>query len=401
VACEEGKFSDSYSQLATCTPCSPACAAGTRESQECTKQHDRVCIPVQCRECPAGSFTLGCDVAQNDPGVCQTCAECAPGQRRVGCGGLSQGSCEACPPGSFQGGRSAEPSCLPCSQFDCLEHEYIVSECSATADRVCGTCADAAAACDVGTYLEGCGNSSSGACVPCAPCDQPGHYRASCHALSPGTCTPCSSGFFHPGTGDPAACLPCTSACNGSSTSSYVAETCSASNDTTCAACSGLTCPMGFYRVGCGVADGEGECKRCAQCYAGSFISSECTPEANTICQPCAACNATYQELSPCSGTRTYDDKVCVLPSTTSPRPTTSISLSTTPLPVIQVVRVSLLLPIAPDEFDEAAQILLLGAVAAASGVDLSQVSIAGMSVVEVRRRLLAQAVKGGVGMPL
>ena len=216
------------------------------------------------------------------------------------CGGVSKGMCQACPTRSFQPNNSSASTCLPCIEQSCADDEFMLSECSATADRQCSACSKLALACAQGSYLEGCGGASPGACTACPPCEA-GNLRTSCHGTSAGECSACPHGSFHPGTGDPLACLPCTSSCKNTGTTpaasasstttpapftsstpaptttslsqfaaQYIAAGCTRTQDITCGECGQLTCKSGFYRVDCGLLEKVGECKQCSTCSQGS-----------------------------------------------------------------------------------------------------------------------------------
>jgi hypothetical protein len=313
VTCQNDTFSDTYSSAPACAACAPKCAPGLVQTRECTALQDRICAPAECTECPPDFFTAGCHVNLSITGSCQPCAKCAPGERRMGCGGVSNGMCKACPTRSFQPNNSSASTCLPCTEQSCADDEFMLSECSATAERQCSTwspaaCSQLALACAQGSYLEGCGGALPGACTACPPCEA-GNFRTSCHDTSSGECSACPHGSFHPGTGYPLACLPCTSSCKNTgttpavSTSSttvahfnssttpapftsstpaptttshsqfaaqYVVAGCTRTQDTTCGECGQLTCKPGFYRVDCGLLEKAGECKQCATCSQGT-----------------------------------------------------------------------------------------------------------------------------------
>ena len=231
VPCENGTFSDTYSSAPACGDCAQECALGLMQTHDCTALQNRLCAPATCVMCPLGSFTAGCNVDLSIAGACQSCAECAPGERRVGCGALSEGACEACPARTFQPLSTAASSCLPCTEQSCAQDEFVLHECSATADRQCATCSQAALACAQGSYLQGCGGPFPGNCTACPPCEA-GHFRTSCNGTSVGECVPCPSGSYNPGTGDPLACIPCTSSCNATNTSTRSSSNISQHNPT-------------------------------------------------------------------------------------------------------------------------------------------------------------------------
>lgn len=330
VTCQNGTFSDSYSSAPACTACAPKCVPGLVETRECTALQDRICAPAECTECPPGFFIAGCHVSLSLAGSCQPCASCALGERRLGCGGLSKGMCQTCPTRSFQPNKSSASMCLPCNEQSCADDEFELSECSATADRQCSACSHLALACAQGSYLEGCGGGLPGACTACPPCEA-GNFRTSCHGTSAGECSACPHGSFHPGTGYPLACHPCTSSCKNTGTTpaastsnttvapfnpttsttppeqttsttapepttsssttpaplisstpaptttslsqfaaQYIVAGCTRTQDTTCGECGQLTCKPGFYRVDCGLLEKAGECKQCAICSQGT-----------------------------------------------------------------------------------------------------------------------------------
>ncbi len=91
---------------------------------------------------------------------CLACEDCAAGSYRVGCGGLTAGTCN---------------TCQVCTQ---------------------------------GFYLQGCGGQRAGACISCAdtPCPS-GMERVGCEKSSPGTCIK----TWHPNPPPPVvSCSMCT-----------------------------------------------------------------------------------------------------------------------------------------------------------------------------------------------
>ena len=427
--CQHGKYAVGSPTETKCTACT-VCQPGYKEARACTAKQDRICVPVVCTACPVGQYTQGCldpnacatqdcMANQTDTGSCVNCEPCAPGEMRVGCGGVEAGRCVLCQTGSYSVNGTG---CLPCSTEECPSGQFESSDCSATGDRVCSLCAAEARRCAEGQYLQDCGEAygsltqispgsghlqnqtrRSGQCVECAACP-PGLRRDGCGGTAAGECVACPNGTYVSSNNT---CANCSSGCGEGS---YQSKPCSDTSDIECVACEDLAkqkCGSGTYLI---CERDSYECKRCSACNEGFFIKTNCSATNNTECQPCAPCNTTetpgYTLVSPCTGRSHSPDSVCRAPLTTSTMIAGSTTSTTSPThpqttPVKTIVRVSLVLPMSVADFDDVTtRAALVQAIAAAAGVDPTDVSIAGVSGQERRRaglaarRLFAQGVK-------
>jgi hypothetical protein len=154
--------------------------------------------------------------------------------------------------------KTKQGSCRSCSP--CGSTEYMVSECTAHADRVCAACLGLPA-CQHGYFREGCGNGNEGQCVPCRA-TRPGFYRVECgptdHLLEGGhsmQCDECEAEYYRGGCGglEPPSCL--------SAGSCKKCEDCGPDSWRNCG-----NLPRGdvFYE--------PGECKPCEVCPVGQYI---------------------------------------------------------------------------------------------------------------------------------
>lgn len=208
-----------------------------------------------CLTCPSGKFNSGCtDVAS---GTCYYCSNiCNPGSYvTTFCGGTTQGTCTACPIGTFTSYYSA--TVTACST--CTSGSYApITEWGATSCNACPQC-------PVGKYMTGCVNESPGTCVEC----KVGTYSAG-GATFCNDCFSCGPGYYVSGCGGAyqGTCYNCPS---GTYTDERTASSCK-----TCQAC-----PRGFYLSGCG-----GQFPgTCIQCSAGTYSN---VPGA-AACTPCAS----------------------------------------------------------------------------------------------------------------
>ena len=405
VQCEAGKYTVAPGET-SCSDCD-TCSPGQKEVLPCTATQNRACVDVVCTVCGEGNYTKGCNVSELHPGSCVPCEPCVPGQMRVpGCGGTEPGTCAPCANGTFS--PDGEGSCRVCNtSLECPEGSF-ESHCTATVDSNCSSCSAQALLCDLTQYLKGCGGNSPGHCEACAslPACPAGSHRAGCGGAHEGDCVACPEGtYVFEGT----SCLECSSTCGAGM---HKVDDCSDTSDITCVDCDSVAevlCGAGTYLASCG--EGSYECKSCSLCYEGFYIEAACSALSNTVCQQCAPCNTSetpdYILVSPCPGNSSDPyHRVCRPPPTTSANiPTTTTTTAPRPVtpsttPVLKVVRVSLVMPMSLDEFDDNAQMLMVQAIAQAAGVEPSQVRIAGITAQELRRGgapgrlLLAQGVK-------
>ncbi|EKX43886.1 hypothetical protein GUITHDRAFT_110005 [Guillardia theta CCMP2712] len=116
--------------------------------------------------------------------------------------------------------------CLGCKV--CSSFQYEVSSCSQSADRVCSDCN--LRPCNVGEYLQGCGNGSAGTCTQCHRCLSNQFVTSNCTKFQNTNCSDCR-------------------ACSGTQ---YEYSACSLYSNRVCHECSEIQCPPGTYLAGCG-----------------------------------------------------------------------------------------------------------------------------------------------------
>jgi hypothetical protein len=300
---------------------------------------------VKCDTCEADYFRDACGGADEplSPGVCKRCEDCGHGNWRDGCGTpwsvwIYPGDCKPCQncgENKFLTGCEylSPGTCADCKE--CSADEYMVTQCSNSADRTCAPCSSLPT-CPPGQYRKDCGLGNEGECAPC-PVPPLGFYHVQCGGLSPGRdvrCGECAEGHFNynckdnsPGQCelcgaceageyraecgtwiDPGHCEPCPQCpaehhlvnCKGNSPGScapcyvcardeYETMPCTNSQNRECAKCAQLpSCGEGFYRADCGLGS-EGTCKACAACPEGSFRQG-CGGESPGTCAACGEC---------------------------------------------------------------------------------------------------------------
>ena len=255
------------------------------------------CAPGNYMSTPysaGNATTLGAD------GVCSLCSSCPVGFYMTGCSGTSNGTCNACPPGSttavlgstsisqcvvragYYGDSASATTLTQCNTgFACpgggnigVNVSTVNTACPANVSfslaaglASCTTCS--AAACTAGTSLSGCGGASNGTCAPCSP----GYYSAG-SATSCTLCTSsCNAGSYLDGCGGASAgsCAACAN------------NTYSAANAMNCTICVS-SCNPGTYLDNCG-GTSAGTCKNCSAGYASNVTGA-------TSIATCTQCTA-------------------------------------------------------------------------------------------------------------
>jgi formylglycine-generating enzyme len=234
-----------------------------------------VCSDGQCAgECVPGARVCNGNVpsACDEFGAWQVEDECSPGTPCQGAG-----ECLECPEGSFASGGQ----CLPFA--NCAPGQYVASEGTSTADRVCSTCpsgsfslATNAATCETwtscgpGTFAQSAGTSTSDrGCAACAP----GTFSATDNAAA---CVPCGPDSF---ASDPFAttCQPWKSCVAGT----YILTQGTSTADRVCEECG-----AGTYSVG----SNRGKCTEWSECDPGEMTDAVGTAIADRTCKPIESC---------------------------------------------------------------------------------------------------------------
>ena len=338
--------SPTYFKCAACAPgyisaagdaLCQACPAGT-EQPSAGSSACNPCNPgyvsaspgtPSCSQCPAGTIQFGTNL--------QTCTTCPLGSYS----NAGTTTCLACPANTYsQGGAS---QCTPCPYFSISLGGGGIGQC----------------VCQSG-YLAAYTPS-----VTCAPCPD-GSYSllnaTSCVSCGPGTfsvspavqCTQCARGTYQPSSGL-ASCVPCP------------AGTLSPAGATDCSACPAplyctgggvfYSCPLGTYSNLLGLQSAD----QCPICPVNSFCQSSGEIEA------------------------------CPAHTTSAAGSTSKLNCLCNPGYVCtyrKAVRVNITLPLTQAQFDVIKD-QFLQSVAAAAGVDVSQVSIIGLTLLSPTRRLL------------
>jgi len=219
ITCANGNSPAGSTSQASCT-----CNAGFGGG-------DGKCMLCSRNACAAGSYTVGC--GGTSEGSCQGCAPCDAGFYNDGCLRDTSGTCAACPPDTFALGQ------VVCSSCDavCGEGTFAVG-CGGASQGSCQACGDCAA----GQFRAGCTGISPGTCEACTGCEV-GEYTAGCSGRSgPGACETCLEGTYALEAGLRInACLPCLE-CSGG----MVVYDCTATTGPgTCG-----ECPAGQYTSG-------------------------------------------------------------------------------------------------------------------------------------------------------
>ena len=165
------------------------------------------CMQCSRNLCAAGKFTAGC--SGNSAGSCEGCLACDAGFYREICMRDVPGVCSACPPDTYALGTGPRVVCSACDAA-CGEGTFAIG-CGGASQGSCQACGD----CPVGQYRAGCGVASPGTCVSCAVCEA-GQYTAGCSGRSgPGACESCLERTYALDAGvRTGACLPCLE-CSG------------------------------------------------------------------------------------------------------------------------------------------------------------------------------------------
>ena len=238
----------------------------------------------------------------SNSGTCQSCSilsACVSGKYRLGCAGMSTGSCTDCPTwwggnGQYLSGCSGvnPGSCSNCMP-DCGSGKYRIG-CSGLSAGSCTNCVNN---CPAGTYNLGCGGLSAGSCASC------GDNSAYDAALQQCRCIP---GYSAPDGGNLAPCIACpagkysnlagTVSCSLCLSGKYQDQT----GQTYCKTCSGiLSCPIGQYiSQACGFSS-SGSCTSCPSCPSNSYRSG-CRGGLPGVCEPCSMCRANQYMQSLC-----------------------------------------------------------------------------------------------------
>jgi hypothetical protein len=301
--------------------------AGSSSIEQCTCFPGFTSLGLECTACPRGKYKS----AQGP----QTCTDCSSGTYSGGDARTSIDSCLSCP-------QFAESPQGSASRAQCICRAGYSG--SANLGFAC-------AACEAGKYKEDDGNN---ACTSC----------------------PLNSESQKVGSSDPSTCL------------------CSAGYSTSSGACA--ECPQGTYKSTVGM----GSCRNCQSnsgSEKGSTLPSDCLciPGYDSVDGQCIEIVTT----TPAPTTRTTS-----LPPTPAPPALPPPSLPPTPAPPAlpppsppvatpppppplsdEPIVLSFGLPISVDDFDASAQRKFINGIAAAGGVDPSNVQI--LSVKPARRR--------------
>ena len=278
--------------------------AGSTSHASCTCNEgfggaDGKCMLCSRNSCAAGSYTVGC--GGTSAGSCQGCAPCVAGFFNDGCLRDTSGTCAACPAETFALGQVV---CSACDEV-CGEKTFALG-CGGASQGSCQACGDCAGE----QFRAGCTGISPGTCQACSDCAV-GQFRAACTGISPGTCeacTTCEAGEYTTGCGGASqgscqACgdcarehfrkgctgiLPGTCQACGDCAGGQFRKGCTGVSPGTCQACG--DCAIGQFRTGCtGISPGT--CQACGDCAAGRFRKG-CTGVSPGTCQACTSCEA-------------------------------------------------------------------------------------------------------------
>ena len=344
--CPDGSF-ETTACLQTadqvCTPCSASCPDGEFAVEVCSTVGDRVCGP--CDPCADGTFESGpCTPDQNRQ--CTVCdGACVEGDFEAqACSATTNRLCQTCAASceeqsddeagfalfeSVTCTLSSDRECTEC-RTECPEAQFMVAECSASADRVCAACT----VCPIESFIsQQCSELSDAQCERCEERCYPGYFEASsCQTgdRSDRDCQLCRD-ECPPDHIQGSACsafadLECAP-CQPCDADSYETAPCSISSDRECGDCA--VCGIGEYEVvpcagsGAGSStsesppgsdgeDGSGSgtdedagnrvCATCAPaCEEGTFEAASCTPLSDRICTPCSPfCGEEFWESKGC-----------------------------------------------------------------------------------------------------
>ncbi|OJY19748.1 MAG: hypothetical protein BGO98_40455 [Myxococcales bacterium 68-20] len=222
----------------------------------------------------------------------------------VTCSGAAANQCTSCAAGRYLSGGT----CLACST--CAAGTYQSAACTATTDTVCPACDASCTTCS-GAGTAACTSCApdrylaGGSCLACSTCAAGSYPSAACTATTNTVCAACDASCTTCSGAGTAACTSCPAgsylsggsclACSSCAAGTYPSAACTATTNTVCSACHAScsvcsgpdasqcgACPTGFYLD-------NGTCQACTVCPAGSRTATACTPNANTVCAPCAA----------------------------------------------------------------------------------------------------------------
>lgn len=293
--CDEGRFYNGISN--ECVACNAFCPVG-HYLKNCGGKASGTCVP--CTGLWEGIYFTAngglsdacprsCNLGwwEREPGHCIKCnmPSCATGYYRSACRGTSPGYCAPC--------LNANSTEAPYLSYGDI-HGRCPVDCGEGNHHFNGTCITCNQSCGVGRYFRGCVDFVEGQCADCTQkpikskyvsggglkdscpwvCDRDFYYHERRRECVPcQTQMPCSAGMYrHCGNRSKGFCKPCTTAAKIEhahyTTNGGLRNNCSFEcdklfffNGHNCSSCIG-TCPLGEYRIGCGLAS-EGTCRNC------------------------------------------------------------------------------------------------------------------------------------------
>ena len=184
VACGEGTFKSTKSNE-RCLPFEPCSPGQALRNFDATKKGE-------CKPCAKGTFK---DIVGVFDASCVECAGCEPGYVRLGCGGISPGSCVECDGDMFE----QNGKCVTLSV--CSESQYELSEPTKSSDRVCQDITDCTALFSpYGGFAETSFTyNSDNVCRQLSVCAENGEYESRAPSKTQdrvcSACESCDAGF--------------------------------------------------------------------------------------------------------------------------------------------------------------------------------------------------------------